>query len=76
MPHEILQAAKDLKAKRLFPVHSSKFTLANHHWDEPLNKITENNKTENLNIITPMIGEKVNLNDPTQQFSEWWKGVN
>jgi L-ascorbate metabolism protein UlaG (beta-lactamase superfamily) len=75
MPHEILQAAKDLKTKRLFPVHSAKFALANHRWDEPLNKIVENNKTENLNLITPMIGEKVDLNDPNQKFTEWWKSV-
>ncbi len=75
MPHEILQAAKDLKTKRLFPVHSAKFALANHRWDEPLNKIVENNKTENLKLITPMIGEKVDLNDPNQKFTEWWKTV-
>jgi L-ascorbate metabolism protein UlaG (beta-lactamase superfamily) len=44
MPHEILQAAKELKAKRIFPVHSSKFVLGNHAWDAPLELITENNK--------------------------------
>ncbi|MGB3078047.1 MAG: MBL fold metallo-hydrolase [Saprospiraceae bacterium] len=75
MPDEILQASLDLKAKRIFPVHNSKFALGNHDWDEPLKLITENNKKENLNIITPMIGEKVNLNDQSQVFSEWWKGV-
>lgn len=75
MPHEILQAAKELKAKRIFPVHSSKFVLGNHAWDTPLELITENNKQENLNIITPMIGERVDLNDPGQVFSKWWKGV-
>lgn len=75
MPNEILQAAKDLKAKRIFPVHSSKFLLGNHTWDAPLELITENNKTENLNIITPMIGEKVDLNNPDQLFSHWWKEV-
>jgi L-ascorbate metabolism protein UlaG (beta-lactamase superfamily) len=75
MPHEILQAAKELKAKRIFPVHSSKFVLGNHAWDEPLELITENNKNEHLIIITPMIGEKVNLNDSEQVFSHWWKGV-
>ena len=26
-------------------------------------------------IITPMIGEKVNLDDPGQVFSNWWEGV-
>lgn len=44
MPKEGLQAAKDLKAKRLFPVHSSKFKLAHHPWDEPLKTITELNE--------------------------------
>jgi L-ascorbate metabolism protein UlaG (beta-lactamase superfamily) len=75
MPHEILQAAKDLNTKRIFPVHSSKFALGNHSWDEPLQLITENNTSEKLNIITPMIGERVNLHDATQEFSQWWKGV-
>lgn len=75
MPHEILQAAKELKAKRILPVHSAKFALSNHAWDDPLNLIMENNRAENLNIITPMIGERVNLKDTTQVFSAWWKGV-
>jgi len=50
--------------------------LGNHEWDEPLKLITENNRKENVNIITPMIGEKVNLDDHHQEFSQWWKGVN
>ena len=74
-PAEVLQAAKDLRAKRLFPVHNSKFALAIHPWDEPLKKITELNKDMNLIVSTPMIGEEVNLKDPTQQFSKWWEGV-
>ena len=73
MPSEVLQAAKDLNAKVLFPVHSSKFALANHDWDTPLKMITQLNKDQKL--ITPMIGEKVNLNDSTQTFSEWWTKV-
>jgi L-ascorbate metabolism protein UlaG (beta-lactamase superfamily) len=76
MPNEVLQASKDLKAKRLFPVHSSKFSLANHAWDEPLKRITELNKVEQLNLITPKIGEKVNLLDSTQTFTFWWEGLN
>lgn len=75
MPNEILKAAKELNTKRLFPVHSSKFALANHHWKEPLAQIKENNKKENLNIITPMIGQKVDLNDSNQKFEEWWKAI-
>lgn len=76
LPGEILQAAQDLKAKRIFPVHSGKFALGLHAWDEPLKLLMEDNKTENLKIITPIIGEQVNLQDTTQQFSQWWLGVN
>jgi len=76
MPEEILQAATDLNAKRIFPVHSSKFVLGNHAWDEPLELIIQNNQSEKLTIITPIIGEQVNMKDTTQLFSHWWKGIN
>ncbi len=75
-PKEVLQAAKDLKAKRLLPVHSSKFALANHAWDEPLKWIVELHKNDDsLQLLTPKIGEKVNLKLLKQQFEHWWVGV-
>lgn len=74
LPHETIQAAKDLKAKRLFPVHSSKFTLAMHQWDEPLNDVSKLNNGA-IPLVTPMIGEIVNLNDEHQTFKQWWKGI-
>ncbi len=77
LPEEGLKAAKDLQAKQLFPVHSSKFKLANHPWDAPLKTISEQNKEKyNLPLVTPKIGEIVNLNDSTQTFSKWWVGLN
>jgi len=75
MPDEVLKAAQDLKAKRLFPGHSSKFVLAQHPCDEPLIKITELNSTILIPLVTPMIGEQVNLNDEKQAFREWWKEI-
>lgn len=76
MPAEVLKAGKDLNAKRIFPVHSSKFTLANHAWDDPLKKITELHQVDDPPLLTPIIGEKVNLKDPFQTFSKWWEGIN
>lgn len=73
LPGEQFQAANDLKANTIFPVHSGKFTLANHDWDEPLTKITELAKAKNTRIITPKIGEKAKLNDSAQVFEHWWK---
>ncbi len=75
MPDEVLMAGQDLGAKSILPVHSGKFSLANHAWDTPLDKITELNVDVGLRLITPMIGEKVNINDSTQTFSQWWKGM-
>ncbi len=71
-PHEVLQAAQDLKTKRLFPVHSGKFALSGHAWYEPLTKITELNGPTGIPLITPRIGEKVYLSDDRQSFSRWW----
>lgn len=75
LPEDVLKAAQDLKAKRIFPVHSSKFALGSHDWDEPLTKITELNKSYNIPLVTPMIGEIVTLKDTTQQFKQWWAGL-
>lgn len=71
-PNEVLQAAIDLNAKALFPVHSSKFTLANHNWNEPLSKITELAETSEIKLITPLIGEKTNLHTE-KLFPKWWE---
>ncbi len=74
-PQEVLQAALDLKAKRIIPVHNSKFALANHAWDEPLSKITALNQGNAISILTPRIGEVVYLHDMSQQFDPWWEGI-
>ena len=75
LPGEFLQAAQDLRAKKILPVHSGKFRLGNHAWDEPLQKLTANNKHVNLQVITPMIGETVKIKNETQRFSTWWESV-
>jgi len=72
MPEQTIQAAKDLNAKHFLPVHSSKFALSIHAWNEPLKRVNDLSKKEHLSIFTPIIGEQVNLKDSTQTFSEWW----
>ncbi len=74
LPHEVLQAAKELKAKKIIPVHWGKFKLANHDWDTPINELLALNQQTKLNILTPMIGEKILLNED-QEFTKWWKDV-
>jgi L-ascorbate metabolism protein UlaG (beta-lactamase superfamily) len=74
MPEETAQAAVDLRAKRLMPVHWSKFALALHAWDEPILKVTEAAKKLNLDVVHPFIGEKVQIDSATE-YSTWWEGV-
>jgi len=78
LPEDVIKAMKDLKAKRVFPVHSSKFALSLHPWDEPLKKVTElNSLSENpVSLITPMIGQVVELKNENQEFKKWWLNVN
>lgn len=75
MPEETFRAAKDLRARKLLPVHHSKFALSTHAWDEPLERISQTANDAQLKILTPMIGEKVEILNDTQSFSHWWKNV-
>lgn len=70
LPEEVYGVANQLAAKRLMPVHNSKFSLSNHPWYQPLDKIID--KKDRAYAITPKIGEVVNLNDSTQTFDKWW----
>ncbi len=73
LPEEVLIAAKDLKAKRIVSVHNSKFALANHEWDHPMKTLMEFNLTYQLKVMTPRIGEPVDLNNEHLPFSNWWQ---
>ncbi|MEP7111056.1 MAG: MBL fold metallo-hydrolase [Ferruginibacter sp.] len=74
MPEEIIKAANDLKARQLMPVHWGKFSLANHAWDDPIIQVSAFSKIKNQPIVTPMIGETVNLKD-LSGFKSWWEKI-
>lgn len=73
LPDETLKAARELNARRIIPVHSAKFSLALHSWYEPLEELTRLGQQANIHLLTPRIGEPVELLDDQQVFSEWWK---
>lgn len=75
MPEEVVQASVDLKAKQLFPVHWSKFSLANHAWDEPIIRVVKEADKRNMSMLDPMIGNKEILFDDTRTQSSWWEYI-
>ncbi|WP_341841439.1 MBL fold metallo-hydrolase [Chitinophaga caseinilytica] len=75
LPEEVAKATEELHAGNLLTVHHSKFTLANHPWNEPLEKISAYSQNKPYRLVTPMIGEPVRLHDHAQQFEQWWKKI-
>ncbi len=75
LPEQFLKVASELKTKRVMPVHSSKFSLAMHPWYEPLDKVSEFNQKVQIPLVTPIIGEKVLLDNEQQTFTQWWKNL-
>ena len=59
---EALEIASKLKVKHLLPVHWGVYNLAMHNWKTSINMLLDENKKIHItNILTPMIGEKLNL---------------
>ncbi len=75
MPDETLQAAHDLQAALIFPVHNSKFCISNHDWDTPLRSITAIAAQFRPKLITPVIGSVVQIGNPSIDSSDWWTNV-
>lgn len=74
-PEETAQAAEDLKGAALFPAHSGRFCISNHTWDDPLRRIVAASLERSYRLLTPKIGDVVNLDDPEQTFPHWWEGM-
>ncbi len=70
-PEQVVQAAIDLNARVLMPVHWSKFRLAMHKWNEPIERVSKESDRLHMNLTTPMIGEPIILNQNYPR-SNWW----
>ena len=71
MPEETVQAAQDLGAKTLLPVHWAKFVLANHPWNEPVQRLVAAAKKAGLSLALPKIGEAYSVGSGALE-SRWW----
>ncbi len=69
-PHEAVQAAKDLGAKRIIPFHWAVFDLALHPWHESIDMVLDEAEKGGLQVLTPKMGEKIIPGK--SQTSKWW----
>ena len=72
-PEETAQAAENLGARHLLPAHVGKFALAYHPWDEPFKRIAAASRDKTFHLLTPVIGEAVNIKDNISDYPHWWE---
>ena len=73
-PEQSVQAHRDVRAKRMFPVHWSTFNLAYHDWDEPIRRTVAEARRTAVELVTPRLGEWVDA-DGGFASTPWWEGV-
>lgn len=70
-PEQTVQAAQDLGASVLMPVHWAKFALAFHGWNEPAFRIKAAAQEHRVNVSIPVPGSRYYVGEEQEQ-SEWW----
>lgn len=72
MPEQTVQAAKDIKTNLILPIHWGTFTLANHRWKDPIERVLLEAKKQNIRVTTPEIGDTIELNKEIYPTKQWW----
>ncbi|KGG82159.1 hydrolase [Comamonas thiooxydans] len=71
-PAQTVQAHRDLGGQWLLPIHNGTFNLAMHAWWDPFEQILSLGRQHGIEIATPMMGERLDLNAP-HAGSAWWR---
>jgi len=72
LPEETVQAAQDLNAKVLMPVHWGKFRLSLHPWNEPAERVYAAAQENSMPLLMPRIGETSALHS-LPEVACWWR---
>lgn len=72
-PEEAVEAFRDLRGAALVPIHWGVFDLSLHSWYEPIERLVKAAKQTQAKVITPKMGEVVDLEQYENGF--WWKEV-
>ncbi len=73
MPEESAQAAVDVRAKQMMPIHWGAFRLALHSWTDPIERVTEKAVQLQMPVTTPKIGETFVVGSPNLPRAKWWE---
>jgi L-ascorbate metabolism protein UlaG (beta-lactamase superfamily) len=73
-PEETAQAAIDLRAQQLLPVHWGRYVLANHPWAEPVERLVRAAKGAPFSLATPDIGAVIEVGREPK-VNHWWESL-
>ena len=73
-PEDAVKVHLDIGGKRMLPVHWGTFNLAIHDWDEPIVRAIRAAEQNNVQLVTPRIGETVIADQPFTN-TRWWETV-
>ncbi|MCQ2507968.1 MAG: MBL fold metallo-hydrolase [Dorea sp.] len=71
-PEETAKAAWDVKAKWMIPVHWGAFCLCNSSWNDSVKRVLAKGRELDIQIATPMIGERVEFERMEDYQKQWW----
>ena len=75
LPEETAQAAVDLQAELMVPIHWGAFVLGLHTWYDPIDRVTKKAGELNMPISTPKIGQPVLIGSESFPRERWWEGL-
>ncbi len=72
-PEQSVQAALDVRARVMLPVHWGAFTEANHAWNDPVRRASAEATRRQLPLTTPELGQPVVLDGRPLPQQKWWQ---
>lgn len=74
IPEESVRVGQILNAKMIMPMHWGSFHLAEHPWDDSIERFVLKAEQENMRYMTPMIGENIEYSNHITT-DKWWKNI-
>ncbi|TQV77565.1 hypothetical protein FLL45_02645 [Aliikangiella marina] len=76
-PEETIQAHKDLRGRKMLPIHNGTFDLAFHEWTDPFEQMVDLSNREWIDLMTPKMGQVITLEDDDSvdkaRDLHWWR---
>lgn len=73
-PEEGIQASIDFNVTKIMPVHWGAFALAQHNWEEPVERFYKEALRKNIPLYIPKLGELFDIQKtPKQEL--WWETI-